>query len=682
MLTAGTELCCPRCKGALAANAGGLRCAGCASEYRVEDGIADLRCGRMDYYFNPVPREEMNKLIEDAEHEPWPKIVRRFMVHVNDNPDWLDDLIIDARYAWKLGLELPPDARFLDLGCGLGNLTKNIAPHVGQVVALDLTWERLRFAKRRFARFNANDQIQLVAGGDGKYLPFPDSYFDCVALSGVLEWVADVEEWDGPGSKLSKAARMFMSMFGESNPRAMQLKFLREIRRITKPAGQLFVAIENRLNYEYFGKRPDHHTRLWYGSLLPRPVANLYSIAVNRRPYRTYTYSLGGARSLFREAGFSSQEFLGFLEGYTNLTEIIPLRTGNGDFWRRPQMESLQDKIKRSDHFVPAHGIIASIEVRQPNALLRRIVSAINGALSPDATPLMLHSCRITAKEKAVFTAMAGSNPAIVSIACNAAAAAAQARHYGFLERATRFDGLAAMVPAPLTRGRVQNIPFTVERQMPGRPLVEELKVRGRVALLPDVATLLHALNPAPKAQAIVALEGADFERLVARPLQKVLESLDDTALANEASAAMLRRLSGIPVRLGLMHGDFSVQNIFADKGKVSGLIDWEDVDPDGLPILDALNYLESAQRAFQPGSTLLATVPLLASGDWPVVEERNFLAQYYEHLGLDAAYHREFAVLYWLYHIRPQLEFSLAYDRREIRQRIELVVREILRFW
>ena len=204
----------------------------------------------MDYYFNPVPRKDTARLIEDADREPWPTVTRCLMTHVNDNPDWLDDLVVDGRYAWKLCLDLPADAKFLDLGCGLGNLTKNIAPHVGEAVALDLTWERLQFAKRRFARFNAEDCIAVVAGGDGSHLPFSDGYFDCVALSGVLEWVAETQNWKDTDSKLLKAARMFLSNFGQSNPRAMQVKFLAEIRRILKPGGQLFVAIENALHYE------------------------------------------------------------------------------------------------------------------------------------------------------------------------------------------------------------------------------------------------------------------------------------------------------------------------------------------------------------------------------------------------------------------------------------------------
>src|SRR5690606_26785691 len=125
-------LSCPACLGELGSVRDGLQCARCNALYPVIDGIADLRRGRKDYYFNPVARPAMQAIIRDAAEAHWARAIRRFMAEVNYNPDWLDNLVADGRYAWKLFLELPPDARVLDLGCGLGNLTKNVAPHVGE----------------------------------------------------------------------------------------------------------------------------------------------------------------------------------------------------------------------------------------------------------------------------------------------------------------------------------------------------------------------------------------------------------------------------------------------------------------------------------------------------------------------------------------------------------------------
>lgn len=679
MTTTQTSICCPRCKAELVQRDSGLRCSGCSSDYRVEDGIVDVRCGRLDYYFNPVPREDMSQLISDAETAPWPSIVRRFMGHVRDNPDWLDDLVIDSRYAWKLCLELPPEGRFLDLGCGLGNLTKNIAPHVGEAVALDLTWERLRFAKRRFARFNSKDRITLIAGGDGPHLPFPDGHFDCVALSGVLEWIADYGDWDSANTKVSKVGKMLKSIFGKTNPREMQIKFLQEVRRVLKPEGQLFVAIENRLNYEYFGKRPDHHTGLWFGSLLPRFAANIYSIVVNRKPYRTYTYSVAGLRDLFKDAGFARQEFLGLLDGYTHLKEIVPLKTENDDFWSSPKSDALMDRIKHSSHFIPAYGVISTNSTKASNTLLRRVVAAVQEAMPAGAT-ISIADFHVTGKEKAVLKGHAGTRPIVIAIPCNSASEASVARHYRLIGHARGLTALASLVPEPLASGRKQNVPYFVESRVSGQPLRDELRRLGRTALVGQVSSLLRSLNPEIDQCAPVALDGEAFERLVRRPLHEMLDFAEDGALAAEAKDVLTRRLLGVPVRFGLFHGDFSVGNIFAHDGIITGLIDWEDGDVVGLPIIDALNYMDSVHRTFTDGATLQQTIPLLATGKWPIPEEQRFFAECFDWLGADPARAFEYAVIYWIYHVRPQLEFSLACDRNAIKSRIDAVARELLR--
>jgi SAM-dependent methyltransferase/aminoglycoside phosphotransferase (APT) family kinase protein len=672
------QLRCPRCKGELARQADALRCTGCSATYSIEDGIADLRCERRDYYFNPVPRPEMNQLIADAEHEPWSRTVRRFLHHVKDNPDWLDDLVVDARYAWKLFLDLPAGARVLELGCGLGNLAHNLAPHVGEVVAFDLTWERLRFAKRRFARFNAGDRITLVAGGDGTFLPFPDAHFDCVTLSGVLEWVADTIDWTtAGGSKAERLRRMLGSIFGDTNPRRMQLRFLQEIRRVLKPGGQLFVAIENRLDYEYVGRRPDHHSGLWYGSLLPRGLANLYSIARNRAPYRTYTYSDMGLAKLFGEAGFPQHSLLGFLDGYTQLNEVLSFGPHDLDIVPPPTHAGGVDRFRRHRHFVPAYGIMASPARAGGSSLLRRIVGAAteSGAFKG---PVRFERLLVSGKEKAVFLGQAGTQPVVMTVACNAAAAAAQDRHHRFLESATGFPTLAPLVPAALGRGAVQNAPFTVEARRAGQPLAACINSGNRTAWLPEVQRVLAALATAAPREAAAPLEGADFERLCTAPLTRLLDVLDDPAFATRAHAALADRVRGLTLRLGLMHGDFSVANLLVEGQRVGALIDWEDVQSRGLPILDAFNYLDSAHRACT-GAELADTVPLLAGGAWPMPAEREWLAQVLTAEGLGREALPALATLYWIWHVEPQLPFRLAVDRPQIARRIRRVAEALM---
>ena len=72
-------LSCPTCLAALAARADGLHCGECGADYPVSDGIADLRKGRKDYYFNPVPRPAMRELIGEAGQGNWAGAIRQFV---------------------------------------------------------------------------------------------------------------------------------------------------------------------------------------------------------------------------------------------------------------------------------------------------------------------------------------------------------------------------------------------------------------------------------------------------------------------------------------------------------------------------------------------------------------------------------------------------------------------------
>jgi SAM-dependent methyltransferase len=70
-------------------------------------------------------------------------------------------------------------ARVLDLGCGGGHVSFNVAPEVGEVVAYDLSEEMLAaVAAEARRRGLANIRIER---GAVEQLPFPDQSFDVVA---------------------------------------------------------------------------------------------------------------------------------------------------------------------------------------------------------------------------------------------------------------------------------------------------------------------------------------------------------------------------------------------------------------------------------------------------------------------------------------------------------------------
>jgi SAM-dependent methyltransferase len=655
---------CPRCAGELSGSATEYSCARCAEQYPIRDGIIDFRCGRHDYYFNPVPRPAMQELLSRAPAAAWDDTVRQFLSFVRLVPSWIDNVSVAGRYSWKLFLELPPSARFLDFGCGLGNLTQNLAPHVSEAVALDLTWERLQFAQQRFAKFNAGQRITLVAGGDGPHLPFPDGHFDCIALSGVLEWIpSDASAYRSAPGPVSKALRMLMSFFGDTNPRRTQIRFLRELRRILKPQGQLFVAIENRWSYEYFGQRRDHHSGLMYGSLLPRFAAHLYSLAHKRRPYRTYTHSFAGLGRLFSAAGFPHQQRLGLTPGYSGLEEVIPL-AGAPAAWNS-QAAARNGGFRRSRYFVPAFGI-AGKGVGTPTAtLLDRVADEIQAG-HPELGRLAFHSCDVTGKEKAVLQGRAGQQAVVLKVPVSAEAYAGERNNVGILERLALHASVADLVPRPLAHGVHQNLPYFLETAIGGAPFGKATPDVDRAAAAHLVAAVLERLWNLGVSRVSIAKGDAVYAKLVSVPIAKLRAAGIDTGQIDRLEERMERLLAAATWPIGVSHGDLSIHNLFFSGHRVTGVIDWADATFDGLPILDALAFAQSLQRrsaSERPRPRVGETLKHLATWNW-TGEEVGLLQKAYKDLEIDIGLHAPLCELTWLQHMSNQLDSPLRFNR------------------
>jgi SAM-dependent methyltransferase len=680
MIGHGSILRCPACLFEFSEAPDELLCLGCGKRFPIRDGMADLRVKGKDYYFNPVSRPKMAEIIRDVSAESWPRTVRRFLAEVNLNRDWLDDLVGDGRYAWKLFLGATRDARVLDLGCGLGNLTKNLAPHVGEITALDLTWESLEFARRRFAVFNRNDRIALVAGGDGEHLPFADGTFDCVMMSGVLEWVADDSpSWDSAPSKLSPVWRMLMAHVGSSNPRRVQLRLLREVRRALKPSGELFIAIENRLGYGYLAGQPDHYCGLRYASLLPRALATVYTMLKSRHPYRTYTYSYLGYERLITEAGFARCGFLGLTPGISHLSELIPY-DDRGGRWLPRHPADWKERVRASKLFVPGLGIVASAaQVVNGTSLVERIAREIEGGAGEANARLRLSGLKITGKAKAVAKGTLGERAVVLRIALNQQAAISEQANHDALTRIAKDGGaLARMTPAPIAAGNVQGVRYCVEEEVKGTAMDQELRRSETGGYLSQVGQLLREMNPGLTARSSVSLEMEEFAREVDEPLDRLGAAIEDEGLIATAREIMAALLLGTPVRYGLTHGDLNPENVLVAGGKITGVVDWEDWSPRGLPILDVINFVEGALRILNPSMGIADSVlALTGEGSLPP-EYQNFLGGQYRALGFDFGRNRGFVYLYWLQHVHRQLDSGLVFDASALENRVRRVLLQI----
>ena len=76
-------------------------------------------------------------------------------------------------------IDLPPETRVLDIGCGTGGFMKLLRERYTHVVGLDLSWLGLTHTRSR--------GFPSVLMADANHLPFQDNRFDLVVCIDVLE---------------------------------------------------------------------------------------------------------------------------------------------------------------------------------------------------------------------------------------------------------------------------------------------------------------------------------------------------------------------------------------------------------------------------------------------------------------------------------------------------------------
>ncbi|MEP7274425.1 MAG: class I SAM-dependent methyltransferase [Acidobacteriota bacterium] len=129
----------------------------------------------------------------------------------------------------------PSKLRFLEIGCGIGRMTRFIAAIFGEVVAVDVSAEMIRQAKNRLAG-DANVICQETNGVD--FNQFADESFDLVFAAYVFQHV--------PSAAVI-----------ESN--------IREAYRLLKPQG-VFKFVTNAVHSEHF---PETSRDTWAGASFP-----------------------------------------------------------------------------------------------------------------------------------------------------------------------------------------------------------------------------------------------------------------------------------------------------------------------------------------------------------------------------------------------------------------------------
>jgi len=302
------SLACPDDRGKLTHAGEAVQCPDCSKRWPVKDGVPLF--SNEDIYWGEISRQQMQQIVDLARNDHWLNALDALLKP--DNPRIYDYVTDSTRADWRYPMTLDKSKTALDLGAGWGLLTSELAKVCDSVVALEKIPLRVEFMRTRFRQDNLTN-VQIIQG-DFLTIPFPDNSFDCIVCNGVLEWVG-----------LYDLTR---------KPREAQMFFLKNLARLLKPGGTLYIGIENRFGYKQLLGTRDH-SGLRFTSLLPRFMAD-WVMRFSRSNkafflddnvvagYRTYTYSAAGYRKLLRECGFRTPEIYFVVPNYSHPRWLIP----------------------------------------------------------------------------------------------------------------------------------------------------------------------------------------------------------------------------------------------------------------------------------------------------------------------------------------------------------------------
>lgn len=141
-------------------------------------------------------------------------------------------------------LELAPQSICVDLGCGGGYISNEIATRFGcKTIGIDFSSTAVQYANETFAMSNANCIFKI---GSATSIPLPDNSADVILCIGVLEHIPELD----------------IALF--------------EIKRILRPNGQVIVFTSNCYSLMYFDRLLKQCLRIWrYGYQKNWSPANL-----------------------------------------------------------------------------------------------------------------------------------------------------------------------------------------------------------------------------------------------------------------------------------------------------------------------------------------------------------------------------------------------------------------------
>ncbi|MGH2343620.1 MAG: phosphotransferase family protein, partial [Chloroflexota bacterium] len=223
-----------------------------------------------------------------------------------------------------------------------------------------------------------------------------------------------------------------------------------------------------------------------------------------------------------------------------------------------------------------------------------------------------------------------------------------------------------ALLSSVLAVGEIDGRAYMVEQMLSGHDARRGLADREhRERMLIAAATTIGKLHLRTARTAVT--DTGTLDRWIDEPLRVVRNgyrthhSAADTDLAIGRLATELRdALKGRTLCVSWVHGDFTPGNILmAPSGMtLTGIVDWDQAVPDGLPLLDLLLLLLSVRMVVERRELGDVVRSLLSGAGW-MPHEQDLIATSQAALPGEVVPWRALVLLCWLRHVHANLTKS-----------------------
>ncbi len=250
-----------------------------------------------------------------------------------------------------------------------------------------------------------------------------------------------------------------------------------------------------------------------------------------------------------------------------------------------------------------------------------------------------------------------------------------------------RLRELQKLMPKILIEDEVRNQPYIVEQIIPGITAQHFFQRRMRCSHIQAVAlakiTKFHQVT-----SSIKEIGPSEIKRWIDEPILAVHNSLAALSVVENHRPALERltarlhsAFSGCKLPLSWIHGDFAPGNILVtpDGKDITGFVDWESAQRDGLPLLDLSMLLITTRMVLQHSEMGPVVISLLSDKKW-TQNESGFWNWSNQQLGCELPDRQAVILLCWLQHIANNIAKSNRYrnHRLWVFNNIETVLRAL----